>query len=509
MSKEEIVLCKMFSGSYWKNESNIGYESLNIFLPDGEDKKETPTSYIYFPADGDYAFSEHGNLKYVLLTQTICGKPEATCIKLIGEARVSKSLLKEDCDGKKYTCIGGGYNFDIMSYLYDNYQENGIPEDGKNYIELLDDMKKFFNYTSKNATGTLKKILESDSSGGKLRSDLKKLFERAKVLDSIHNAQVARLKNVTYGGKKVIDIFKNNSSFGNLNILTTLEVKDLKLFEKNIYLVNNKEAFRNLCPDEISSLFFINTQNLSCQKQTTFISSDTKISCVLLNGKEINKEVSMEKIFEMGSTAKTLDIGSIKSDSSLISIIKKEHDELTYSNLFAYFLSDHQFASHFFSKLTGKNITISRIKVRREENHIDIVVETDDSVFIIENKVRSALNGHAEKDINGEEFHDQLKRYYEYVEENYKEKNRYYFIFAPNYNPISKENFGSSSDGTEMKEVWKVVRYRELNNYCNNYSGFSNGVQQFYFGEFKNALGIHCSENLDYYREMCIRLKGI
>lgn len=499
MSKEEIVLCKMFSGSYWGNESNIGYESLNIFLPDGEDKKETPTSYMYFPADGDYAFSEHGNLKYVLLTQTISGKHNSTCVKLVGMAEVSQSLLKEDCNGEKYTCIGGGYNFDIMSYLYDKYQENRIPEDGKKYIELLDDIKKFFNYIPlKNATGTLKKILQSGRGDKKLRSDLKKLFERAKVLASIHDAQVKRLENVTYGGKKVIDIFKNNSSFGSLNILTTLEVKNLKLFANNIYLVNNKNDFKDLLSNG-TSIFFINTKNLSCQKQTTFISSDIDIF------NESDKKVTIEDIFKKDGTVKILDVQSFNQDSSLISIIKKEYDELTYSNLFAYFLTFPDFASYLFCKL-GNNTKFSTIKVRREENHIDIVVETDDSVFIIENKVKSALNGHAEKDVNGEEFHDQLKRYYEYVEENYKEKKRKYFIFAPNYNPINKENFGSSSDGTEMKKVWTVVPYKDLFNYCKNYSGFSNTL---YFDEFKKALEIHCGENLDYYREMCIRLKGI
>ena len=50
----EIVLCKMFSGNYWEDENNIGYESINMFLPDGQKQEQIPVSYMYLPANGDY-----------------------------------------------------------------------------------------------------------------------------------------------------------------------------------------------------------------------------------------------------------------------------------------------------------------------------------------------------------------------------------------------------------------------------------------------------------------------
>ena len=42
----EIVLCKMFSGEYWKNPNNIGYESINMFLPDNSNDENFEESIV-------------------------------------------------------------------------------------------------------------------------------------------------------------------------------------------------------------------------------------------------------------------------------------------------------------------------------------------------------------------------------------------------------------------------------------------------------------------------------
>ena len=99
--------------------------------------------------------------------------------------------------------------------------------------------------------------------------------------------------------------------------------------------------------------------------------------------------------------------------------------------------------------------TSNTFKVIREENKIDILIETDNDIFVIENKVKSHINGEKYIDTedakdNGDsdnedkkdksiEYTNQLIKYYNYVESKYPDKNRHYFIFKPDYNNIDAE----------------------------------------------------------------------
>ena len=73
-TQKEIVLCKMFTGNYWEDENNLGYETINMFLPD----KSTGESYIYLPACGDYEFSKHADLPYILEINTSPGMTDTS-----------------------------------------------------------------------------------------------------------------------------------------------------------------------------------------------------------------------------------------------------------------------------------------------------------------------------------------------------------------------------------------------------------------------------------------------
>lgn len=163
-----------------------------------------------------------------------------------------------------------------------------------------------------------------------------------------------------------------------------------------------------------------------------------------------------------------------------------------------------------FCRFLGVGVVVPT-KVDREESNIDILVKSNDKTVVIENKIKSALNGHLEEDVNGEEYKNQLKRYYEYVERKYK--NAKYFIFAPDYNPVNQENFGEVEvDGKriKMKDYWRVVRYSKILEFCEKYSGFNGTKEEWNFNEFKKALKVHTVESLqNYYRDMQIRMRKL
>ena len=461
---QKIALCRMFSGEYWKNPNNIGYESINMFLPDGQKQEQIPVSYMYLPANGDYDI-KNIDIKYVLLTQHIAkkvdksqpeGKRTKSLVKVIGLARVKKENFKEDYKAiysddqkcKNYKCIGGGSEFDKMQEVFLN----------------------------------------------KNKAD--ELYNKAEILAKIHERQDNLADTIKYSGKTLKSLFGNNTSFGDLNILLTLKVEGLSFPKENIYLTNDEKIFSNFVikGDKVIIL----NSNPSSQKQTTYIECDESLI----------EEMLRCGIWE-GATELNIEKFEKEFEPSFLTLIGKENDEISYSNLFAHFLASPDFCEKFFNFVGLKEVNPT--KIDREESNIDILVKSINQIVVIENKIKSALNGHSEEDINGEEYRDQLKRYYEYVEGKYK--NAKYYIFAPDYNPVNQENFGIAEvnrNCIKMKDVWQVIRYSKILEFCENYSGFNGTSDEWNFNEFKKALKVHTVKSLqNYYRDMQIRMRKL
>jgi len=476
MATNKIALCRMFSGAYWKNPTNIGFESINMFLPDNSNGE----SYIYLPADGDYSLKDH-NIRYILLTQHISKKfvEDVTTSENANPPKTPKSIVKVI-----------GFAEVVEEILKDNYK-NLYPND----VDLS-------NYKCIGGEVNLKKLQEVLSSKNKASA----LFKQAEILSEIHKTQEPLAEEIKYNGMSLKDIFKSNTSLGPLNIYISLKVKDLKFPQKNIYLTNDNDskAFSNfILKDDV---VITTKQSPSSISQTTFIDYEHKIIS--------NIESCCEWI-----GASKLDIDKFEKDfePSFLTLIKKENDELSYSNLFAYFLANSSFCEQFFDGVAKSQqlamSSISSAQVVREEENIDILVKSTNDIVVIENKIKSALNGHFVEDINGEQFRNQLVKYYTYIEKNYKNCNKHYFIFAPDYNSVNQENFGIVDlDGKQvnMKEVWHIVRYSTIYEICSKYGGFENTNEKSNYDQFVKALKVHTVESLqNYYRDMQVRMRKL
>lgn len=112
----------------------------------------------------------------------------------------------------------------------------------------------------------------------------------------------------------------------NLHILLTLQVKNLKFTQENIYLTNDIRSFSDFIM-EGDKVINIGT-NPSSQKQTTYIDFDQR---------------TIDDILEVGGweSASELNIAKFEKEfeSSFLTLVGKENDEISYSNLFAHFLS--------------------------------------------------------------------------------------------------------------------------------------------------------------------------
>ena len=196
-----------------------------------------------------------------------------------------------------------------------------------------------------------------------------------------------------------------------------------------------------------------------------------------------------------------------------ISILGKQYDELAYSNMFAYFFQKYpemfvEFIKNIDPDIKNKDINTNELyEVKREEGRIDLLIYTKNNVFIIENKIKSKINGEKYNVYSEEYVTNQLVKYYDFInghdnendeeetyKRNYKEDNQHYYIFKPNYNDIDikKIRDGFADDNHKDRvDRYKSINYSELLKAFNECKTTIDEVDKKYFEEFKNALELH------------------
>ena len=657
---KKIVLCKMFTGDYWEDENNLGYETINMFIPDDQALAIDPISYMYLPANGDYKLEDH-KITHVLLVRSV-PDTDGTVVQIIGKAEVVDELLwdEKEKEPKNSKCVGGKEFvglYTLFKIFNPKDKDKEEAEEVKEKIEISEDEvkenieniaeqygMKAIEIQSSNyfflavALGLIddisKKIPEEDfiklykeKNNGEIPNDWKTQIkeevndseykqkiqsERApteynywyahkqgwledkkddtmswddfcEVVLSRYNDNIRKMReiftspeqkevrNTVYGGLTYDQIFKRNKHYGSLNICASLQVKNLHLVDENsklylkrdengqLYLSQNKDKKID-SDNDIDLEQKIDQKKLSATSQTVFIPFVGRIWDKICKRKEWVRSQPL-----------TIENTPYLEDSYL-TVAKHEYDELTYSNLFAYFFKKSpKFVEYFFKNVqfktnenneyksliegisTTKGVSAETVEisdedwkklkpenekatVKREEKNIDIVLRTEDKVIVIENKIKSALNGkeitkeavnsqsQEDSSSNGKNtnnkltFKDQLMRYYQYIEEKYPTgndgSNKHYFIFAPDYNPIENEHFGKVGE-KNMEEVWKVVPYSAIFEGIKDYhidedDNLKNDFDKNLFKEFLKALYVHTDSSANnYYRQMQKRLMRI
>ena len=194
-----------------------------------------------------------------------------------------------------------------------------------------------------------------------------------------------------------------------------------------------------------------------------------------------------------------------KDHFNFLTLIGKEDDELAFSNMFSYFFSAFPDLFVDFAKSFLKAEISEGYTVKREFHNIDLWIEDDDDVIVIENKVKSGINGVSPRHDFGENglVQSQLKKYYNYAEqyvaENVKKtgkkKKAQYFLFVPNYNHLDLSQYAGSKH-------YKVIRYGDIYRYL-----VSKSVKSPYYGDFCKALYKHTKDvPVDYSEDLANHL---
>ena len=372
----EILLNKMYTGSFTTTAYDIGHEIINFF------KTDIGENYVYILPYGGMGKEHNNNIKHILYT----------------------SAQKDN-------------KFEI-------------------YAKVIGHDQIFFHGNRGNAKTNAEQI------------------------------QYIKSNNITYGGVHLHEIMKHNT--GNAEA-TYVSFKAEKIIRAKAPIII----------DQTSADF----DGFNLQRSKGYVDSNK-------NKKAYDKLLEIindDNLWEKDDCTKQVDCSkfTVIDDTNFLQLIRKEYDETIFTNMFYYYLSTNKnVCNAFVEKLLNApkdDYKIEREKVasdkkkkneeinedsseetakKRAMDRMDLWLEGKNNIIIIENKIKSGING-SRHDVNGEQVQSQLSAYYNYAAKKCKKVHCY--IFAPNYNEIDTEK------GLYMhNDKYKIIRYSNIYNFFNN-----------------------------------------
>lgn len=300
-------------------------------------------------------------------------------------------------------------------------------------------------------------------------------FSKEEIKQNVIN--YALEQNVTYNQKPISSIFvanKYNSEQDISSVNFTFEVESEQYREPllDIYLTS-----------KIGQYALSNTKFRQTEYFTPTNKEDFRTLCTLIDD---------DTIWQNEDTAPFVNNRTPNPDRyTFLTLCHKEYDELSYSNMLAYYLENNPaILQDFVNKILGLPFK-APFSIKREYKHTDILIENADGAIILENKIKSGINGLSEDGRN------QLDKYVEEISKQYGLENTYGFVLCPNYNIIKISNYKNAANQhliaryyTKSKE--NVIPYTKLNEFFGIYK---KNVNDKYYEDFLKALKLHSSES--------------
>ncbi len=289
---------------------------------------------------------------------------------------------------------------------------------------------------------------------------------------------------LTYGGISLVDLFNENLYHGSLqeekNAYTTF-VADKVIKPKNQMYITDDASVSG------DNTYFIRT-NKGFGKQTLreFYNENEKPDSFA----DLNQIIENSELWEDANTTQAIsELPELQKDPyfNFLKIIRQEDNELAFSNMFAYFFDINREAFSRFAREVLHIEVQTDFTIEREKRNIDLLISDKNNAVVIENKIKSSINGIDDRhDIYSDQVQSQLKKYYQFVtsDDEYRKKTASCFIFSPNYNRIDLSKFSCG-------EKYTIVYYREVYNF---FVENRNLYEVPYFDDFINAMYKHTKD---------------
>lgn len=318
--------------------------------------------------------------------------------------------------------------------------------------------------------------------------------------DSIHKQEVLGIAIVEkgvhdfdydaikFGGVSVKDIFSKNVFNGDLDGYVNLNFKAKKVLlpKKKVYITDD------VYDGDEKDTFSLSDVRFPSQSLRRYIESETKPFNV------VEKMINDSEIWDNSRELEQIDLenDALYEDDyfNYLDIIGQQDDENVFSNLIAHFLKNDEAMFRDFCKevlgfiaIFDSHYKIEREKCTNKQSRIDIFIEDDKNMVIIENKIKSDINGVNERhDFAGDLVQSQLAEYYNYVEdlkEKKKKENTRYYILMPNHHNIDITKYEHSKDYTK-------ILYSDVYEFFKNHTT-ANKKELGYYNDFVKALHRH------------------
>lgn len=298
-------------------------------------------------------------------------------------------------------------------------------------------------------------------------------------LSAVPEGDVGR---IAYGGATMDQIFRSNTYHGGKDV-----------FSGNV----TYRAERLLMPAGDKRVLITIDPDFDLSAWAGSLALDSKRNVIIPQGMRMYySQISDPKAYEqLRSLIEDTSLwqqaapGKLVADSAestmsptFLEIIGKEDDEIAFSNLLAhYFDYSHASFGEFAEseELLGISGMDTNFEIVRESNYnVDLWIESASHVIVIENKIRSGVNG---LDTAGG---SQLDKYRSKAQEyaNEKGKTPHFFVFAPDYSSIDFSQY-------DREGAYKVIPYSAIHRFfANNCMVY---VADRYFPEFLRGLERH------------------
>ncbi|MBP5585779.1 MAG: PD-(D/E)XK nuclease family protein [Lentisphaeria bacterium] len=285
-------------------------------------------------------------------------------------------------------------------------------------------------------------------------------------------------ENIFYGGKNIINIYGYDKPDDDQGILVSYEVT-------NFLRATTEIKFSYI--DNDNGYEYIDT-NKANSTQRTYFSSDHQAG----GYKRLIEKIKNHSLWEEEDSSETVGEMLQRLQKPLfLSIVKKGNDEIIYSNWMHYYLSKNKkLTKDFASKvLHFDELDQEHCDCFREAEHIDLLIADRKNIIIIENKIKSGINGKKE---NGE---SQLSVYIKKAEEKIADDLRIRkpivrgFILVPDY---EYDNIDSERKNLECGEKYTVIKYSAVYAFFNDFLNVKKNDKDYpYLEDFCNALERH------------------
>ena len=193
------------------------------------------------------------------------------------------------------------------------------------------------------------------------------------------------------------------------------------------------------------------------------------------------------------------------NNNNFLKIIRKEYDELVFSNLLAhYFMQSPKVFAAFCKETLGiKSIDQNYTIERETQDNIDLLIQDRNNVIVIENKIKSGING-IRHDVYSNEIQSQLCKYYDFANDIANGRTVSCFIFSPDYNYLDIKNYKAS-------QYYKVIKYSEIYKFFlkQDTAVFDKYFDDFLKGMYKHTLMVDSELFEEMRRRFAIRILGV